>query len=72
MKVNELSKQQLTKLKESYLSDLVNEGTFAEVLGVDHDEPSYTDLANVNDLVSDEFLMSYYEGVEFTEDDFYL
>lgn len=71
MKVTELNKEQMTELKLGYLSELVNEGTFAEVLGVDYDEPTWGDLANVNNLIPDDLIIEHYDGVEFTEDDFF-
>ena len=70
MIVKNLSKERLTELKQSYLSILVNEGTFAEVMGVDMDEPSFEMLENVDEYISDEFIFEYYNGVDFLEDDF--
>lgn len=70
MIVKNLSKERLTELKQSYLSILVNEGTFAEVMGVDMDEPSFEMLENVDEYISDEFIFEYYKGVDFLEDDF--
>ena len=71
MTVSELNREQLDELKRNYYSQLVNEGLFAEVMGVDIDEPSYEMLLNVNEYVSDEFILENYDGICFTEDDFF-
>lgn len=71
MTVQDLNRDQLAELKCSYYSELVNEGIFGEIIGRDYDEPSYYDLAFVNDIVSDEFIFEHYEGISFVEDDFF-
>ena len=71
MDVLELSREQLIELKQDYLEQLANEGTFAEVLDVDYDEPSYWDLANADDIVPDDVIFRQYEGVDFVTDDFF-
>lgn len=71
MTVKDLSVDQLRQLKLDYYSDLVNEGAFSEVMGVDLDEPSCYMIANVDDYVSDEFIMEHYDGVMFSENDFF-
>lgn len=71
MTLQELSKDQLIELKIRYLYELVNEGTFAEVMGVDYDEPSYGDLANADEIVPDDVIEREYEGTWFVEEDFY-
>ena len=71
MYVSELNREQLDELKRDYYSQLVNEGIFAEVMDVDIDEPSYEMLANVNEYISDEFIIEHYDGIYFTEDDFF-
>ena len=55
MDVRELSREQLIELKQRYLEMLADEGSYAEVLDVDHNEPSYWDLANADDIVPDDF-----------------
>ena len=55
MDVRDLSREQLVELKQHYISELVNEGTFAEVMNRDYDEPSYSDLANADEIVPDDF-----------------
>lgn len=71
MTVRELNRQQLTELKGNYFAELVNEGTFAEVIGRDYDEPSYGDLAEIDNIVSDEFIFEHYDGIDFVNDDFF-
>ena len=71
MNVRELSKDQMYELKERYLMKLADEGSFAEVLDVDYDEPSYSDLANADDIVPDDVVFREYDGVSFVTDDFF-
>lgn len=71
MSVTELNRDQLTELKGHYLTELVNEGTFAEVIGRDYDEPSYGDFADIDEIVSDDFIFEHYEGIDFVNDDFW-
>jgi|P1105metagenome_2_1110788.scaffolds.fasta_scaffold00387_52 hypothetical protein len=71
MDVRELSRDQLIELKCQYMAELVNEGTFAEVMGVENNEPSYGDLAEADQNISDEFIFEHYNGVHFVNDDFF-
>ena len=71
MTIKELSKDQLHELKEIYLMKLADEGTFAEVMDVDYDEPSYGDLSNADDIVPDDVIFREYDGIDFVEDDFF-
>lgn len=71
MTIKDLSKDQLHELKECYLMKLADEGTFAEVMGVDYDAPSYGDLADADEIVPDDVIEREYEGVCFVEDDFF-
>lgn len=70
MNVTELNREQLTQLKQQYLGILADEGTFAEVLDVDYDEPSYSDLANADEIVPDDVVFEEWEGTDFVEEDF--
>lgn len=70
MKVTELNREQLIQLKQRYLTELADEGTFAEILDVDYDEPSYSDLANADEIVPDDVVFRNWEGVNFVEEDF--
>ena len=69
--VLDCTREQLIELKLAYLSDLVNAGVFGEVFGCDYDEPSYADVANVDDLVPDDVIFDHYDGVTFFADDFW-
>lgn len=71
MTVRELNRDQLHELKQTYYSELVNEGIFAEVMGVVINEPSYEMIASIDEYVSDEFIYEHYDGCSFTEDDFF-
>ena len=71
MNVRDLSKEQMHELKERYLLELADEGSFAEVMGVENDEPSYGDLADADDIVPDDVIFKDYEGVDFVNDDFF-
>ena len=71
MDVLELSREQLTELKQNYLTQLADEGSYAEVLDVDYNEPSCWDLANADEIVPDDVIFKNYEGVCFTNDDFF-
>ena len=71
MDVTELTREQLIELKQDYLEQLANEGTFAEVLDVDYNEPSYWDLANADEIVPDDVIFWNYDGFWFENDDFF-
>ena len=71
MDVLQLSKDQLLELKQRYLTELADEGSYAEVLDVDYNEPSYWDLANADDIVPDDVIFKNYDGVDFVKDDFF-
>lgn len=57
MKEQELNRNCIETLKQSYYCDR-------------NESVSYDELANIDSLVSDDELFDYYSGVEFTEDDF--
>ena len=71
MSVTELSREQLEELKCDYMTELVNEGTFREVMNADCDEPSWGHLAMADELISDEFIFDYYGMYDFGNDDFF-
>lgn len=70
MNVRDLTREQLTELKQNYLTTLADSGQFAEIMGVDYDEPSMGDLANADEIVPDDVIFENYDGVDFVEDDF--
>lgn len=57
MKVQELTRDQLTELKQRYLCENGN--------------PSWGDMAEPDEVVSDETIFAEFEGIDFTEDDFF-
>ena len=71
MDVTELNRNQIIELKERYLMMLADEGNYADVLNVDYDEPSYSDLANADDIVPDDVVFRQYEDVCFVPEDFF-
>lgn len=70
MNVTELSREQIVELKGDYLCRLADEGTFAEVMGVDYDAPSWGDMANADEIVPDDVIFEEYAGTDFVPDDF--
>lgn len=70
MNVQDLNREQLTFLKQAYMTQLADEGTFAEMFDVDYDEPSWEDLERADELVPDDVIFDHYEGTEFVEEDF--
>lgn len=71
MTFDELNEEQLQQLAERYLIALADEGVYAEVMGVDWDVPSYGEIAQALSLVPHDVLAANYDGIEFTEDDFF-
>ena len=71
MDVTELTREQLVELKQNYLVQLADEGSFAEVLDADYNHPSYWDMANADDIVPDCVIFKNYEDVDFVNDDFF-
>lgn len=70
MDVRDLSREQLVELKQRYLTQLADDGSYAEVLDCDYDDPSYQDLANADEIVPDDVIYRNYEGVYFVNNDF--
>lgn len=71
MTVTELTRDRLIQLKENYMIELVNEGTFAEVMGVDYDAPSWGDIFGADELIPDGVIFEHYGDIDFVEDDFW-
>ena len=69
--VQELCRDCLIELKIAYMVELVNEGTFAEVMEVDYNEPSYGDIADADEIIPDDFIFEHYAGIGFVPDDFF-
>lgn len=70
MTLYDLNPEQINELAGAYLSRLADEGAFREIVGVDYDEPSYSDLARASEIVPFDVLEREYGGTEFTDDDF--
>ena len=71
MTYSELTRDQLIQLKQDYMVQLADCGEFAEVMGVDYDEPSYGDLVNADELIPDDVIKEHYGDIWFYEDDFW-
>lgn len=63
MTVSELSNDQMLKLKHGYLTQLL--------LEVEERTPSYGELANADGIVDKAIIFEQYDGVDFSEDDFF-
>ena len=65
MTVRELNREQYKELCQDYITrfwtDFEKETT----------SPSWGDLAYADELVSEDIIYNYYDGIEFTEDDFF-
>ena len=71
MDVHDLSRDQLIELKQNYFTQLADEGSYAEVLNVDYNEPSYLDIAMADEIVPDDVIFNNYDGICFVNDDFF-
>lgn len=58
MTVYELTREQLMQLKQAYYEEQHPEGV------------SYGELADIDELVTDEEIQAEYDGIMFSEDDF--
>lgn len=63
MKIRELNRGQLIELKQSYLSD--------KMLREEDRTPSYGELADADELVSDEEIFAQHDDTSFSPDDFF-
>lgn len=70
MDVTELSREQIIELKRDYLVRLADEGCYSEVVGVEWDEPTYSELAAADEIVPDDVIFENYADTVFCEDDF--
>jgi len=62
MKVHELSREQFVELKQNYLCEIMDRRT--------GETPSWGELANVDEIVSDAEVFDFYAETEFFPDDF--
>jgi hypothetical protein len=58
MKVTELNREQLTELKQRYYTEK-------------NESVSYGELADIDSIVTDNEIFEEYNGIEFTEEDFF-
>lgn len=61
MKVTELNREQLISLKERYLIDWYD--------SIDQC-PSWDELADADNIIQDDLVFEYFEGIEFVPEDF--
>ena len=59
MSVKELNREQLTELKQNYYCNVLENNA------------SYGELADIDNLVSDNEIYEYYNGTMFVEEDFF-
>ena len=62
MTVNELTREELRELKSRH---------YTEKLDSRGESPSYAELANIDNLITDAEIMAEYAGVNFVKDDFF-
>lgn len=62
MNVHELSREQLIELKQNYLIEIMDRRT--------GESPSWGELAEANEIVSDEEVFEFYADTVFVPDDF--
>ena len=71
MTVKELNREQIIQLKQNYMSELADNGDYSVKMGTYMVyEPSFEDLADADNQIPDDIIFEYYEGVNFTEEDF--
>lgn len=64
MTVRELNPEQYKELCQNYITQ------FWTDIDDETDSPSWGDLACADELVSEDIIYKYYDGIVFTEDDF--
>ena len=62
MNVRELSRDQLVELKQAYLCETNNSVNYGT---------SYEELADADSLISDNEIITQYDGYDFSDDDFF-
>lgn len=63
MTIRELTKEELTEMKQVYYGCLIN--------STEQRDLSLNELANIDSIVSDKEIFEAYGNIEFTEDDFF-
>lgn len=69
--VDDLNRQQIIELKQMFITELVNNNDFSRFTQLDYDEPTFADWNNADNLISDDVVYEHYDGVLFTDDDFF-
>ena len=64
MNVKELTENQKTELKITYLQELLDEAK-------ENRNPSYGEIYEINNIISDEDIFERYKNIEFENDDFF-
>lgn len=64
MNVKELTEDQKTELKITYLQELLDEVK-------ENRNPSYGEIYEINNIISDEDIFERYKNIEFENDDFF-
>jgi hypothetical protein len=65
MTVQELSKEQYKELCQRYITEFWTDDEHGTT------SPSYDDLLCAEELVSEDVIYNHYDGINFTEDDFF-
>lgn len=65
MYVEELNREQIDQLKESYAAQLYDTGDYKDI-GI-----SYNELLNSHVSIPDDIIFEHYAGISFSEDDFF-
>lgn len=61
MNITELNREQIVELKQGYLIQQADENGFS---------PSWGELANADELITDDEVIDFFGSVEFSDDDF--
>jgi hypothetical protein len=65
MTVRELNQEQYKELCQAYITEFWTDDEEGS------NSPSYDDLIHADELVTEDVIYRYYEGITFTEDDFF-
>lgn len=69
MTVRNLNRKQLVEIKQNYLSQLEEEGILQEM--IEEESLSYDVLSRADEIVPDNVIWEHYDGITFTEEDFF-
>ena len=73
MTARDLPRDCLVELKQNYMMELVDEGTFGEIVYGDASitHPAWGDMIDADEIVPDDVIFEYYDGIDFVKDDFF-